>query len=328
MVKDLPRCRHIVMVAGYAVISVWGVLTVKQTLLWRDSVALWEETLKVTTTSPAVYCNYGAASVAKGELEKALLLFQKAVEISPGLDVGYLNMGKIYHGMGRKDKALEMFDIAWALNPENMNTLALVAATLRDEGHRSEAIELLEQANAQHPNSMLLSELGTSYRNAGREKDALKAFDKAILLGPLQPDPYTGKALTLLSRGDIDDAVVLLKKSVDLEPTPVALNALGMGYAQKGDTEQALQEFLKAYKVRPDMPEIRKNIMTALTALKDSESTEVFCSDCAAPRFSMLRDRPEKDKRKLRSRTIGLIPARRYSASSIAISFKSASIFR
>jgi Tfp pilus assembly protein PilF len=284
-VEGRSRYHYVVLAAGYAVIGILGVLTAKQTLLWRNPSALWEETLKVTTNSPTVYCNYGAVCVGKGEMEKALQLFQKAVQIAPGMDVAYLNMGKIYHRMGRKDKALEVFEFALALDRDNVNALTLVAATLRDAGRDSEAIQLLEQANGRHPSHALLTELGSCYRDAGREQDALKAFDEAIHLQSLLPDPYTGKALILLNRGDMDNAIPLLKKSIDLEPTPVALNALGTIYARKGDPARALDEFLKAYQARPEMPEIRCNVMTALAALRDYETADVFCSDCARRGF-------------------------------------------
>jgi protein O-mannosyl-transferase len=284
-VGNRPRYRHVALATGYAIIAVWGVLTVRQTLLWRDPGALWEETLKVTTTSPTVYCNYGTVYVEKGEWAKALLFFQKAVELAPGMEVAYLNMGKIYHRMGRKDKVREMFQIALALNPENLNAVALVAVTLREDGKESVAIELLKEAIARHPDPMLMSELGTSYREAGREQEALEAFNNALRVQPLLPDPYTGKALILISRGDIDNAIPLLKQSVALEPTPIALNALGTTYAKKGDADQALQEFIQAYRIRPDMREISHNIMTALATLRDFESADVFCSDCARRGF-------------------------------------------
>jgi protein O-mannosyl-transferase len=297
-VETRPRYRYIALAAGYAVITVWGVLAVRQTLLWRDPGALWEETLKVTTTSPTVYCNFGTVYVEKGEWEKALHFFQKAVELAPGMDLAYLNMGKIYHRMGHKDKVREMFQIALALNPENMNALALVATTLREDGKVTEAIGLLNEAIARHPDPTLMSELGTCYRDAGRQQDALEVFDKAIRLQPLFPDPYTGKALILLTRGDTDNAIPLLKQSVALEPTPVALNALGTAYASKGDAEQALREFLQGYRLRPDMKEIRQNIITALATLSDFESADFFCSDCARRGFPCS----ETDLKKIREK--------------------------
>jgi protein O-mannosyl-transferase len=284
-VENRSAYLNIAFVAVYGFIGILGMLTVKQTLLWRNPSALWEATIKINTTSPAVYCDYGAVATAKGELKKGLRLFEKAAELAPGLDVPYLDMGNIYHRLGRKDKALEMFEFAAALDRDNGKALAMVAAILREEGRSSEAIELLKKVDAQHPDPMLLNALGTCYSDAGRYQDALKAFDEAIRLDPLLPQPYTGKALIRLSQGDTDKAMSLLRQSIDLAPTPVALNALGTVYAGKGKPDLALDEFLKAYQLGPEIPKIRRNVMTALSVLGDYQSAEVFCSDCARRGF-------------------------------------------
>lgn len=278
------------LIAGYTIISIWGVLAVKQTLVWRNPSALWEETLKITSASPTVYCNYAAVLMNKREWQKALDLLQVAAELAPGMDLAYLNMGKIYQLMGRRSEALAMFQTVLISNPENSQALVLVAAGLREEGKQSTAIELLEDAITLHPTAAVTQELGRCYLAAGREEDALRQFDEAMRLEPLLPDPYTSKALLLMGRGDTDAAIALLQRAVALEPDPVALNALGTAYSRKGRADQALQEFIKGFQIRPDISETKVNVVNTLLALGELETAKEFCSDCAAVGFPCGED--------------------------------------
>ncbi len=82
------KWRREAFVAGlYAVVCVLALLSIKQTLLWRDPASLWETTLKITKTSAAAYNNYGSVLVKRGENQKALEFFEKAAELSPNLDI-------------------------------------------------------------------------------------------------------------------------------------------------------------------------------------------------------------------------------------------------
>ena len=71
----------------YVPICVLGVLAIKQTLLWQDPISLWEANLKVNDRSPAVYSNYGGALADRGEYDKAMAAFRKAVNLAPTLDM-------------------------------------------------------------------------------------------------------------------------------------------------------------------------------------------------------------------------------------------------
>jgi tetratricopeptide (TPR) repeat protein len=274
------RYGSVALVAAYAIICVWGALAIKQTMVWRNPSALWEETLKVTRVSPTVYCNYAAALMSKGELEKALDLFQVAAELAPGLDLAYLNMGKVYDLMGRKSEAQAMYQNVLISNPENIQALALVATGLREAGKESTAIELLEYAVTLHPSAVVRHELGRCYHAAGRNEDALREFDQAMRLDPLLPDSYTSKAILLLGQGATDQAIALLNRAIDLEPNPIALNALGMAYTKRGQLEQALEEFLKGFEIRPDIAETKDNVVNTLIALGELEAAKRFCSRC------------------------------------------------
>jgi protein O-mannosyl-transferase len=264
----------------YVLVCVLALLAVKQTLLWRDSGALWEATLKVTKTSAAAYSNYGIVLNKRGEYKKALQYLTKAVELSP-MDSAYVNLGGTYQALGDKEKAWEMFSKAVELNPENSGARIMLAAMLREQGKVAEAAKFLEESIKLFPRDpWLRADLGISYRLMGDTDKATREWEKANELDPLFPSPYIHRASVLLSHGEnVDLAVSLLKRALALAVSPEAHRLLGLAYARKGLAERSLEEFLKAYNLQPNLPGLRDNIATLLLNLGQTEAAEELCSE-------------------------------------------------
>ncbi|MBI5249794.1 MAG: tetratricopeptide repeat protein [Desulfomonile tiedjei] len=265
----------------YVVVCALAVLSIKQTFLWRDPGALWEATLAITKTSAAAYNNYGSVLMKRGENQKALHFFEKAAELSPNLDIAYMNMGRTYRAMGDKGKAWEMFSKAFEVNPSNSGARTMLAVMLREQGDYPGAVKFLEESVKLSPKDVMLrTDLGISYYRLGDWQKALEEFEKANRLDPLFPNPYVHMASILLSREEnLDLSVNLLNKALSLAVSPEAHRLLGIAYAQKGDPQRSLEEFLKAYSLEPDLPGLRDNMVNLLLDLGQTSAAEEICSE-------------------------------------------------
>ena len=125
--------------------------------------------------------------------------------------------------------------------------------------------------------SLLWIELALTNWAAGHTEDAIKQLDRAIAVDPLSPAPYVHKAMLLLSLKEPDKAVDLLKMSIRLGASAEAYNLLGAAYATKGDLPQALLEFLRAYRMNPNLSGIRDNVANALIKMNQFERAREFC---------------------------------------------------
>lgn len=264
----------------YLWVGVLAIGAVKQTLLWRDPVSVWEATLKVNSHSPAVYNNYGLLLLGRGQPEKAMSMLRKVVELAPGSHRGYLNVGHAYAAMGKNDDALAMYAKSIRVNPQQTDARIFTARTLWRQGKREEAIASLEQAIKSLPRSAELhTELGLDYYRLGREAESLQALSKAIELDRFLPDAYLHKGTILLSRGDAEAAIPLLKEAIRLAPDAEAHNVLGAAYASRGDQAAALREFLEAYVLGPNHPGVRENVANALLAVGNYDGAARFCAE-------------------------------------------------
>ena len=193
----------------YLLICVLGVLAIKQTLLWQNPISLWEANLKVNDRSPAVYSNYGGALADRGEFDKAMTAFRKAVDLAPTLDMVYANMGIVYFRRNKMDDARKMFETALGLNPNEPGYYIRLAGALKRLNRDSDALDLLEIGSDRIPNSPgLFNELGLFYVYLHRPDDAKKAFAASMRL-----DPFSTEARANLPRSSCLQVTTKLRRS-------------------------------------------------------------------------------------------------------------------
>ncbi len=67
--------------------------------------------------------------------------------------------------------------------------------------------------------------------------------------------------LVHLNRGNVDEAIIYLKKSLALDPDyHLALNALGIAHSMKGNLKEAMKYFQKSIAINPTFSEARNNL--------------------------------------------------------------------
>jgi Flp pilus assembly protein TadD len=270
---------RILTVGLYVWICVLGVSAVRQTSLWRDPASMWEATLAVNKGSFVAYNNYGLVAMARGDYRKALSLFRKAAELAPRQPVPQKNLALVHLKLGDIDRAKELYAHAAKLDPKDESSRAMIGGLLRKEGKLDEAIESLRQSVRKVPDSGLLhEELGVAYQAAGREKEALEEFRRASEMEPLRAAPYMYRAAIRISHNDIDRATELLKRSLSLSESAEARNLLGVAHARASRSRQALEEFLRARKLRPDLPGVTDNIANTLMDLGRPQEARAVCT--------------------------------------------------
>lgn len=98
--------------AYYAVIFLivlsLSVLTVKQTLVWKDSESLWTNALNVSPTSVSVLTNYGRVLLTQDKTEKAIPYFLEAAKYF-NWPVSYYYLGVAYEDLGMSREAIRYF---------------------------------------------------------------------------------------------------------------------------------------------------------------------------------------------------------------------------
>lgn len=137
----------------------------------------------------------------------------------------------------KKDDAL--------LEAERKHNLAMKFVKLRMMDQAVAAAEESVEAKPDLAKSHIL--LGYLYLNSDDADNALKSFEKALELEPDSNDAKTGKGGALVSKGEIDSAILILTEAAVANPhAQMTYYELGKAYELKGDKEKSIEMYKMA----------------------------------------------------------------------------------
>ena len=122
----------------------------------------------------------------RGEHEKVLSCYDKALKIDPNSIYVLINKGTALDYLGRYTEALHYYDRALELAPENIDALVNKAVTLYNSRQRNdEVLAICDQALKIQPyNARILYMKGTVLEAMGKVSEAKSYLDKAGQLDP------------------------------------------------------------------------------------------------------------------------------------------------
>jgi tetratricopeptide (TPR) repeat protein len=242
--------------------------------------------------------------MAQDKYPEALEIFKKLTEIEPTTGDNFVRMAELYRRLGKFDQAEAAIVRAKQLSPGNLEVLVNEALLYDDEGRYEDAIKVLSDAiggvrsqssTDGNPNvlSILYEQLGHTYRLAGNDPLAIRAYED---MGKLSPESDKRAQMLLIDtyreNRDIDKAIAETKKALEASPKDDGLTVqLAMLYGEKLDAASAtplLQSLLRNddsdFEVYLDLaqvlerckkyPEAEQDAQKALGLAKDSSSKE------------------------------------------------------
>ena len=106
---------------------------------------LLAQTVGLAPGDAVAYLNQGNAYADSGDLEQAILSYDKAIELNPEFTEAYFNRGYIYHSSGDPERAILDYDKAIELDPLWALAYLNRGAAHTDSGNPEQAITDLEQ---------------------------------------------------------------------------------------------------------------------------------------------------------------------------------------
>jgi tetratricopeptide (TPR) repeat protein len=107
---------------------------------YRDEFTVWWDTLEKAPRNTRAHLNFGCALFAKGDLDGAILHFQKALEVNPNDPDTHNNLGAVLMQRGRVDDAIAQYEQAVNLYPRYLTAHSNLGNALAARGRLGEAI--------------------------------------------------------------------------------------------------------------------------------------------------------------------------------------------
>jgi adenylate cyclase len=199
-------------------------------------------------------------------IAEAIRLAHRALELEPRVGVvaamaGNFHMVSVllhYSNDPQFDRkeAVRLVRLALSIDDSDPETLALASVTSAFMVGDSEAeIEMADRAVALNPNSWSTwHNRGTVYRIAGLPEEAIRSFERAIRMSPVDPRLHTtltgiGQALIELRR--FDEAIVVLKKALRQNLYLATYQWLASAFAHLGRDAEAHDAAARVLEIDP-----------------------------------------------------------------------------
>jgi tetratricopeptide (TPR) repeat protein len=261
--------RRVAVVAAIAAVGALALVTRAQVGTWRDSTALFERALSVTTGNWLAENNLGRALSDAGRVDDAIAHFERALRIAPDYVGAHLNLGNALVSTGRVDEGIDRYRRALALRPDFAEARGNLGAALLARGEAGQAVAEYEQAVRASPGSLKLANgLGVALARAGRFEEAVAAYRRALQLDPQSSDALNNLGLALARMSRSDEAIATFREAIRLRPgNAEAHNNLGVALANARRIREALAEFEQAVRIQPAYREARANLEAARAAV-------------------------------------------------------------
>jgi tetratricopeptide (TPR) repeat protein len=153
-------------------------------------------------------------------------------------------LGTLLREDAQAAEAATMFQKAIDLDPKNPSAYFGLGMSHLVQADYTQAAPSFEKAIALRPNfANYHFHLALAYEYLGREKAAVDHYQKAIAISPPAPPAFgrLGSLLLKLSKrtGDRGEALTLLKRAVEIQPSPANLVQLSNGYFAERDLDSA-----------------------------------------------------------------------------------------
>jgi tetratricopeptide (TPR) repeat protein len=224
-------------------------LTVLQTGIWKNSITLWSHVIeKDPERVPVAYINRGVILLNKGEIEKALEDFDRAIAINPLAYKAHNNRGLVFFLRKQYDIALAAFNEATAIEPSYVDAYFNRGLTFAATGRPAEAIEEFNRAIDLNPSdSAIYYRRGLVFVAVGDLERGIEDLNRAIVLNPSLYVAYTNLGVAYGRAGRFEEALQVLNKSIELQPAnPFAYNNRAITYYNINRYEEALRDYNKA----------------------------------------------------------------------------------
>jgi len=225
-----------------------------QSLVWQNSETLFTNVIRYYPDSHVAHNNIGNLYRRQGKIEEAAQSYRTALSIRMGSE------------LGRQDtEAVSEFETN-------------IANALATKGDIDQAINLYNKALSTNSNAVILSNLGSAYRQQGNFTEAASKYKQSLMLNSKNPQAYLGLGITYQEMGEILKAEESFLEAIRLQPLfAIAHLNLGALYINVGRTDEGIAKYLDTIEINPFFPQAHYNLGIAYRSLgRNREALESY----------------------------------------------------
>jgi len=205
----------------------------------------------------------GISRAVGSRFDEAESYLLQALAADPGRTKTKLELASVYVSSGRKQKAKSLLEELLGTDPKVVRAYYLLAAIEKSEGNQEKALEIYQRILAVDSSDTLAAyKCGLIHIEKSDLNRAARIAEDLIRRFPQRAHGYCLKGLVNFQRENYADATSNFNASLNITPLLEAYYFLGLCYYNRGELENALNQFRCILDVVPDSREAR--LMTGM----------------------------------------------------------------
>eukprot|EP00656_Telonema_subtile_P051861 TRINITY_DN707_c0_g1_i1.p1 TRINITY_DN707_c0_g1~~TRINITY_DN707_c0_g1_i1.p1 ORF type:complete len:699 (+),score=142.19 TRINITY_DN707_c0_g1_i1:88-2184(+) len=222
------------------------------------ALAVYDRALEMDPHYHHAHIGRGNALQVKGDLEGALTSYDKALKIEPNSHHAHVGRGNALQVQCEWDEALAAYDKALRIDSRSPHAHNGRGNVLQDQGNLEEALAAYDKALELDPSSYHAHNgRGNVLQDTGELEAALAAYDRALEIKPTSYRAQTNRAdlLQHMQEIKVDEELASNNERDGVEPTRARVMILlrcGRAMKDKGDLDGALKAYDRALQIDPN----------------------------------------------------------------------------
>lgn len=150
-ISEKKQFQIITFMIFWIVVGTLATRTIIRNQDWKTEDTLWFATAKTSPSGPNIHNNLGHTYFQRGENEKAVEEFLRAISINPNYGDAYHNLGNTYHKMEKYEEAAQSYRKAIEINPNLWQSRQNLASIYYTQGQYDLAEEEIKKALETNP---------------------------------------------------------------------------------------------------------------------------------------------------------------------------------
>jgi tetratricopeptide (TPR) repeat protein len=262
----LPRSlRALPVLLVLLVVGALGARTLVRNEDYRSGLSIWQSAVDRWPRNARAHSNLGIALSSEGREPEAVAQYEEALRLDPDFADAHNNLGKSLAAAGRQAEAMAQYEDALRLKPDFAEAYYNLGNAQLRSGRTEEAMALYEKALAIRPNfAQAHNNLGVALADQGRSSEAVAQLEEALRLRPDYAEARSNLK-DVLSSANSESAAALAAKPGPLQSDAAERhNNRGIELTNAGRTQEAIDQFEQALRLRPDYAEARNNLGNVL----------------------------------------------------------------
>lgn len=212
---------------------------------------MFEKLLKPSNNNPDILYLMSLANGKMGKIDQVEKYSRRALKKNPNHNGALCSLANAQFVQGDMQGALVNYEKALTINPSDESVVDNYCKALNSIGRQAEALDMLDKILARNPQyAPAHAAKGIAFAVTGQPEKATQSFEMALKIDPLQVDANLGMGNLCRFNGQNIESTNYYEKVLSVEPTNVlAYVGLASMLRLLGNHDEALEVIAKAEKL-------------------------------------------------------------------------------